>query len=334
MRARAIALGFWLVAGAASAQVRAAPHGEAIAVAERREDGFAIAWSHDGVRFDPVALGTDRWVLDLFVTDDALLVAHSGVPRGEDLTVTRYDASGTTSEVLAGASSMSNAHFVATPAGIALATADTVHLADADGRGFRLLTTFPEGAIDLYAFYAASFASSPSGLDLLAPVFDTCGSSDGLEELTRWHVDPSGHTSHGRVPLAGARAAAIGRGAIVYGVVETYVRIAEGEEGPHDTMGCGLAVLHGGDASGRILRRSATCDFRVGSNDHFTVAVFGGSVVRLRGASAVLLGTLAQSDVAASVTPDARGRALVLFDDGRIVRFATGEAPVIVRPTR
>lgn len=65
----------------------------------------------------------------------------------------------------------------------------------------------------------------------------------------------------------------------------------------------------------------------VDSNDHFTVAVFGGSVV-------LLLGALAESDVAASVTPDARGRALVLFDDGRNVRFGAGETPVVVRAAR
>ncbi len=84
--------------------------------------------------------------------------------------------------------------------------------------------------------------------------------------------------------------------------------------------------------SSEPLAAGDRCTLRAASSSRFTVAAFGRTIYRLRGARAVPLHAMADQPPV-GLAADRRGRALVLASDGSLHRFSAREAPaVLYRP--
>lgn len=322
-----------LAASPASADlVRAADGGPAIAVAARLEGDSHQLWrATDGRRFTPVPWPADRWVLDVIVLDDGtMLVANAASGRQGPVIVTRIAAAGRSECVVRDAGAGSDARFVAsprlagpssTPAALALVTAEGVYDSHDHGRSFARRAHFPPSH-DFYGFYAANATMGPTGrIELIWPTFSTCSSSDDLEAVARHSVRVDGRVESHRLhmdDLALPQAVALGQNGFLYSMHD-------------DERSCSLQAI-GGQLQQPLMRvrRDSMCALMLGQNTRHTVAVFNDRVIRLRELTAIQLGRLDDQELAVDVHPDHRGRALVLTDDGRVLRFSAGHVPVVL----
>lgn len=308
-------------AHATPAMVRASSRGDAIVVARGAPGGGGTLWiAPDGATFTRHALPASRWILDAHVTAVGdVLLASTNVPRGGPIVIGRFvpGAAGPVEVEVAGSEGLSDARFLEGDVRLALVTSARAFVSDDGGRSFAPLA---EWEADVYAFYASSGrVTGDGGVEVLAPTFNTCGSSDILEELTRLSARPRAR-----------------------GVRATPVRFASADFPSAATLMAdgGLLTLtrRDGDcvlrartpAGTRVLRRAPACWLLTATNRRFTVALAGAQVLRVAGLSSQVLGVLPNTDAADDVTPDSRGRALVLLDDGRVVRYAARAAPAVL----
>lgn len=308
-------------AHATPAIVRASSRGAGVAVARGAPGGGGVLWiAEDGVTFTRHELPASRWILDAHVTGAGdVLLASTDVPRGGPIVIGRF-APGAAAPVeveVAGSEGLSDVRFLEGDARLALVTSARAFVSDDGGRSFAALA---EWEVDTYAFYASSGrVTADGGVDVLAPTFNTCGSSDILEELTRLFARPRAGAARARpVRFASADLPSVAT-LMADGGLLTLVR--RGDD----------CVLRARTSAGaRDLRRAPECWLLTATNQRFTVALVGARVLRVAGLSSRVLGVLPNTDAADDITPDARGRALVLLDDGRVVRYAARAAPAVV----
>jgi hypothetical protein len=298
--------------------VRAPAHGPGIAVVTYAGGDAAIDYAADGERFERLAVGRGMGIDDLVVLDDgALLIAHED-PRGRGAAVVvRIVGHAHHEVVLAGLPNASQTHFAVNGPRVAVVNAAGAFLSNDGGRTFAPAARWK--TMDGYAFYAASLWLGADGaLEALAPGFNTCGSSDLLEDLTRVRMDPDGAVTRAALSfekLADPSSAWLGP----YGYLYTTAR-GEGT--------CALRAHAPGMTSVLASVPEDDCWITGGSNGRFAALALGSRIYRV-GASAVHLG---DGDARISdITPDSHGRALVLYADGRVVRYARRAAPVVVR---
>jgi hypothetical protein len=120
------------------------------------------------------------------------------VPRGGPIVIERFTrgASAPVERAVAGSGGLSDAWFLEGDGRLALVTSAGAFISDDEGASFVPLAAWEA---DAYAFYAASGrVTADGGVEVLAPTFNTCGSSDILEELTLLSARP-------RARAAGAR---------------------------------------------------------------------------------------------------------------------------------
>ena len=308
------------VAQATPAFVRASSRSEAIAVGLGASGGGGTVWmAADGLHFVRHEVAAGRWILDvhLTATGEALL-ATSAVPRGGPILVTRLGSDPPVEREIVGSQGMSDVRFVEGRNGrLAIVTSSGAFMSGDEGRTF---TPFASWDVDVYGFYAASARVTPEGgVEVLAPTFNTCSSSDFLEELTHLRARPGGRTRARAVPLVSASFPIVAQlGAD--GELVTLTRRGDS---------CVLRVSTEGGA--RDVRRAVPdCSLLAQTGLRFTLAVLGERVVRITGLSSSVLGALGSTESARDITPDARGRALVLLDDGRVVRYSARAAPEVV----
>ncbi len=307
--------------------VRGSSRGPGIAVFTRSTDVQRIEFAPDGEHFDVVIEDPSLSIYDVVVlADGALLIAreaHNDRTQASAVKVTRVLGKDHREVTLPRSPMFSDAHFTSNGDHVVLANAGGAFRSEDGGRSW---TRAGAWKADGYAFYAASLWLDDAGaIDVLAPVFNTCGSSDLLEDLTRLKLDPSGVASRSRLSydkLDGPWSAAVGRHGFLYST-------------SHFPDGCALRVHARGetktiDPGGADF--GGPCYVTSQDNGRFNVLQFGSRLFRANGASVTYLGDGGEEILDAY--PDNRGRALVLHRDGRVVRHGSKAEPVLVKAAR
>ena len=251
------------------------------------------------------------WILDVAFVGDAAYIAR-GEPREGPVRLSRHSERSTTETIVPDSSAMSDARLLVIRDQLWLFTAEGVWRRPA-GRSQRIAGW----DFDSYAFYAASIAPTPQGFKVLWPTFNTCQSADRLEGYRTFHVTRAGDVRHADQGIETARwLAADGR---------TYVDTTT-------TAGrCSLAMEVGGTRRHVLDVLAPWCDWQLEHNGRFTVVVLDRQVYRLHeGVATRLRGRLPGNSRLEAFQPDHRGRALVLFADGTVMRFSSKAAPMPV----
>jgi hypothetical protein len=312
--------------GNANAQgiVGAAANGKAIAIAVKQVlPGDVTEWEillgREGTPFRRVFLVQGRWLLDMHVLDDGTVLLASAEQRGQEIRVRRVEPGAKSTEtVIAGSDSNSDVFFKFHGPKVVLLTAFRAFLSDNQGRSFQARPKWYRDPPGMYSFYAASSSLTPQGtLDLLWPAFNTCESADRLEGFQRIRLTRDGSVTHETLSMKSLGEpvkAFMGR----YGVIYTARHLSP------DT-----AVLQAHER-GRVsvVHRVAGAARLMGAeNGRYVVSIVGSDVLRLNGAKAQKLGTLASTESIFDIYPDDRGRALVLTEKA-LVRYSSSEPPV------
>lgn len=312
----ALAIAAWLCApaGARADLVRAAGDRDHVVVVRDNQ----VRRSLDGGPAETIVLPPDSWVLDALPDrSGAVWIAIGPIPRRGPVRLGRAVAGIETAwRETAGTDAVGELHLVPRRRGPPL-------LVDASGAwriaGDGVASRVASWSVDGYGFHAASARATPDGgVDVLAPTFDTCGSTDVLEGLVELGARGGRVTTRAwAADRLGYRAPALAADGTIY----RWFRDARG-----------ACTIERGSAATAASPGEA-CDVMVRHDGRRTVAVIdGGRVVRLgrAGASrAIELGRLDPADAALDVSPDHRGGAIVLLADGRVIRFRGGAGQVL-----
>lgn len=287
-------------------------------------DAGGSAWlSLEPPAMTEVPLLRSRWILDA-VLDDAqrLWVALGPIPRKEAIVVMRFSGpklAATKTFSVAGTTAVGDARLLLQGGAVYLASPAGLFSVEESGAR-RLFSWQP----DNYGFYAASLAKSKDGWLMLAPVFNTCGSSDLLESLWLFEAGAKGQVERRGIGLPDGP---LGRAWL-------------GADGVRYGIGCdgdvGLIGRHKDGRSWPIFHRepAPSCRYHLEQNGRFTIVQFARSLVRIHEGRAERLITDKNAAEIEAFYPDSRGRALVLHKDGTLVRYSSQAPPVLVGKAR
>jgi hypothetical protein len=298
--------------------VRASAQGPAIAVFTRDSNRHRVDFAPDGEHFAQVLEDPNFSIYDVaLLADGTLVIAREERSRRSVVRVTRVEAGTRKDVMIQNFATPVNLRFASSGEQVVLAGPYAVFRSHDGGRSWASAARW---RADGYAFYAASMWLRADGdLEILAPVFNTCGSSDLLEDLQRWKLAADGASSRAMLSfekLETPWTAFLGRHGFLY---TTTI----------DERGCSLRV-HADNATQTLetVERGA-CYVAGNDNGRFTVFQFGSRLYRAGGGSLTALGDGGPGIV--DVYPDHRGRALVLYGDGRLLRYGATGAPIVVR---
>ena len=248
------------------------------------------------------------WVLDALI-DDAhkLWLAVAPKAREEAVHIWHIDGEKKRDIVIADSSATSEAKLLKRDGAIYLATSEG--LWSIEGTGAKKRNTW---APNNYAFYAATLSATRGGFMLLAPGFNTCGSSDLLEELWQYEPEADGKMARRAIPMPPMNSAWLGADGVRYAT--------------DCEKDVGLIARHTSGKNWPIIHRepAPNCLHHLEQNGRFTIAMFGKSLVRVHEGRAERIGVADKSPAKIEAFyPDARGRAVVLHEDGAIVRYSS-----------
>lgn len=303
----------------AQGRMRAAEHGESIGV--RRaidETRYELLVSVNGGAFEPRPEPGE--LLDWVMQRDGSLIALVGLDEA-NVAVERWHADGTTRRVV---SLPRDGEHHLVRRGDALAVLGPMGAAVGSLGGRWRSVAFerrdPEGEVTEglgYGFYAARGRITVAGtLEVLAPQFNTCGSSDRLEGLTMVRVTDD------RVMVRSEPTGALSVGLVSGAHGQIYGLRWDGRE-------CHLATPWA-DVVGGVP--SDDCSLVGDVVAGFTGMVAGRTILRVRGERAIALGTLDEGAIVEDVTPDHRGRVVVLTTDGAVRRYGSRGVEELLAP--
>lgn len=269
-----------------------------------------------------IPLPRSSWIVDALIDDARRLWLALGA-NGREGAVQMFRWEGQKGETfeVGGTTASSSDHLLG--AGGTVYLADPAGLWSVSGQQPKKIHTWD---VTFNGFYAASLSRAASGWQLLVPDFNTCTSSDILEQLWLFEPGPTSRMEHRAIPLP---TGAMGRAWF-------------GADGRQYGVGCdgdvGVLGHHGAGRSWPVLHRepAPNCRYDLQQNGRFTIVAFGLSLVRVDHGRVERLGVVDQPAVGGASRgieafyPDWRGRAVVLRDDGSIVRHSSKQPPEVI----